>query len=83
MAASDQVKEIACLYSAKGTLPVYEICYAGKRIAFYLSRAGAPACIAGLEEIIAFANRAASLTCSRSGAIPAMPTLAEMKEGCV
>ena len=54
MAASDQVKEIACLYSANGTLPVYEICYAGKRIAFYLSRAGAPACIAGLEEIIAF-----------------------------
>ena len=36
-----------------------------------------------LEEIIAFANRAASLTCSRSGAIPAMPTLAELKEVCV
>ena len=36
-----------------------------------------------LEEIIAFANRAASLTCSRSGAIPAMPTLAELEEVCV
>jgi len=32
-----------------------------------------------LEEILAFANRAAALTCSRSGAIPAMPTLAEME----
>lgn len=32
-----------------------------------------------LEEILAFANRAASKTCSRSGAIPAMPTLAEVE----
>ena len=32
-----------------------------------------------LEDILAFANRAASLTCSRSGAIPAMPTLAEVE----
>ena len=32
-----------------------------------------------LEEILAFANRAASVTCSRSGAIPAMPTLAEIQ----
>ena len=31
-----------------------------------------------LEDILAFANRAASKTCSRSGAIPAMPTLAEL-----
>lgn len=31
-----------------------------------------------LEDILAFANRAAALTCSRSGAIPAMPTLAEV-----
>ncbi len=31
-----------------------------------------------LEEILRFANRAAALTCSRSGAIPAMPTLAEL-----
>ena len=32
-----------------------------------------------LEEILAFANRAAALTCSRSGAIPAMPALAEVE----
>lgn len=31
-----------------------------------------------LEEIVAFANRAAAKTCSRSGAIPAMPTLDEL-----
>ena len=34
---------------------------------------------AELEDILAFANRAAALTCSRSGAIPAMPTLAELE----
>lgn len=34
-----------------------------------------------LEDILAFANRAASKTCSRSGAIPAMPTLAELEAG--
>ena len=34
-----------------------------------------------LEEILAFANRAAALTCSRSGAIPAMPTAAELEGG--
>lgn len=33
-----------------------------------------------LEEILTFANRAASKTCSRSGAIPAMPTLAELED---
>ncbi len=32
-----------------------------------------------LEEIVAFANRAAAITCSRSGAIPAMPRLSEME----
>lgn len=36
-----------------------------------------------LKDILAFANRAASLTCSRSGAIPAMPTLAEVEKGGV
>ena len=36
---------------------------------------------AELREILAFANRAAAFTCSRSGAIPAMPTLAELEEG--
>ena len=32
-----------------------------------------------LERIVAFANKAASITTSRHGAIPAMPTLAEME----
>ena len=32
-----------------------------------------------LEEILSFANRAAALTCSRSGAIPAMPSLEELE----
>jgi len=32
-----------------------------------------------LEDILAFANRAASATCSRSGAIPAMPWLSELE----
>ena len=36
---------------------------------------------AELEDILAFANRAAAFTCSRSGAIPAMPTLAELEGG--
>ena len=35
--------------------------------------------VSELEDILAFANRAAALTCSRSGAIPAMPTLAELE----
>ena len=33
-----------------------------------------------LEEVLAFANKAASITTSRHGAIPAMPTLEEMGE---
>lgn len=33
-----------------------------------------------LEKVLAFANRAASITCSRSGAIPAMPILDELEE---
>ncbi|MGN0708287.1 MAG: carbohydrate kinase family protein, partial [Faecalibacterium sp.] len=32
-----------------------------------------------LEEILVFANKAASITTSRRGAIPAMPTLAEVE----
>jgi len=36
---------------------------------------------AELEDILAFANRAAAFTCSRSGAIPAMPTLTELEGG--
>lgn len=35
--------------------------------------------IAELRDILSFANRAAAITCSRSGAIPAMPTLAELR----
>lgn len=34
-----------------------------------------------LKEILDFANRAAAVTCSRRGAIPAMPTAAELMEG--
>ncbi len=34
---------------------------------------------AELKEILTFANRAAAFTCSRSGAIPAMPTLEEVE----
>ena len=33
---------------------------------------------AELEDILAFANRAAAFTCSRSGAIPAMPRLEDL-----
>ena len=33
-----------------------------------------------LRQILAFANRAAAKTCSRAGAIPAMPTLEELRE---
>ena len=36
---------------------------------------------AELEDILAFANRAAAVTCSRSGAIPAMPSLNELLDG--
>ena len=34
-----------------------------------------------LESCLAFANRAAALTCTRSGAIPAMPTKEEVENG--
>lgn len=44
---------ITHLYSANGILPIYKIHHKGKDIAFYLSRVGAPACVAGFEEIIA------------------------------
>lgn len=44
---------IADLYSANGIIHVYKINYEGKDIAFFLSRVGAPACVCGLEEIIA------------------------------
>lgn len=51
------VKIIANLYSANGTIPVYEIEYAGKKMGLFLSRVGAPACAAGLEEVIALGAR--------------------------
>ena len=35
--------------------------------------------VPALEGILAFANKAASITTSRHGAIPAMPTLEEME----
>ncbi len=45
--------EIARLYTANGSLPVYRVEYKGRKIALFVSRVGAPACVAGLEEIIA------------------------------
>lgn len=50
---NNPTKIIANLYSANGTLPVYQVEYANKKIGLFLSRVGAPACVAGLEEIIA------------------------------
>lgn len=50
---NNETKMIAKLYSANGTIPVYEIEYADKKMGLFLSRVGAPACVAGLEEIIA------------------------------
>lgn len=46
-----------------------------------LRRLDGPDCLTAdmLEEMLAFANKAASITTSRRGAIPAMPTLEEMK----
>ncbi|OUP80546.1 UNVERIFIED_ORG: phosphorylase [Lacrimispora saccharolytica] len=49
----DTTEKIAELYTANGMIPVYKIRYRGRDIAFYLSRVGAPACVAGFEEIIA------------------------------
>lgn len=49
----ERTEKIAELYTANGILPVYKIHYKDTDIAFYLSRVGAPACVAGFEEIIA------------------------------
>lgn len=46
-------EKIAELYTANGAIPVYKIRYKDTDIAFYLSRVGAPACVAGFEEIVA------------------------------
>lgn len=56
-AKKNHARKIAELYSANGALPVYEIEYAGRRMGFFLSRVGAPACVAGLEEVIAMGAR--------------------------
>lgn len=52
-AEKNGAKIIADLYSANGIIPVYEIKYGDKKMGLFLSRVGAPACAAGLEEIIA------------------------------
>ncbi len=49
----NDVKKIAELCSASGTLPVCQINYKNTAIAFYRSMPGAPACVACFEEIIA------------------------------
>ena len=46
-------EKIAELYTANGMTPVYKIRYKNTDIAFYLSRVGAPACVAGFEEVVA------------------------------
>ena len=50
---NNNTKIIANLYSANGILPVYEIKYNDVSVGVFLSRVGAPACVVGLEEIIA------------------------------
>ena len=45
---------IGQLYTANGTTPIYRAVYKGTPIGLYLSRVGAPACAAGIEEIIAY-----------------------------
>ena len=49
--------EIARFYTANGSLPVYQAEYKGNRIALFVSRVGAPACVAGLAEVIAMGAR--------------------------
>lgn len=46
-------EKIAELYTANGAIPVYKTKYKNTDIAFYLSRVGAPACVAGFEEVVA------------------------------
>ena len=56
-AAMDGVERIANLHTANGSNPIYKIRYGGQDIAFYLSLVGAPACVCGLEEVIAMGAR--------------------------
>lgn len=46
-------KEISLISNANGKIPVYEVDYKGIKIAFFMSRVGAPACVVSYEEIIA------------------------------
>ncbi|MDO4285833.1 MAG: nucleoside phosphorylase [Eubacteriales bacterium] len=52
-AGKQGARVIAELVSANGRLPIYEVDFRGRRVALFLSRVGAPACAAGLEEVIA------------------------------
>ena len=52
-ASLDNTVKIAELYTANGATPVYKIRYKDNDIAFYMSRVGAPACVAGFEEAAA------------------------------
>ena len=52
-ASLEHVQVIAHLYTANGVNPVYKIRYSGRDFAFYMSLVGAPACVCGLEEMIA------------------------------
>lgn len=47
-------REIICeICTANGNIPIYEVDYKNKKIALFVSRIGAPACVAGIEEVIA------------------------------
>ena len=52
-ASLNQTEVIASLGTANGSVPVYRLRHRGREIAFYLSLVGAPACVAGFEEIVA------------------------------
>ena len=56
-AAMEQTEAIAVLYTANGANPVYRITYGGREFGLYLSLVGAPACVCGLEEVIAMGAR--------------------------
>ena len=46
-------EEIGRVGGANGKAPVYAVTYQGKRIAFYESRVGEPACIGDYEDLLA------------------------------
>lgn len=52
-AKMDGVTQIGSLMNANAILPIYQIDYKGTPIAFCMARVGAPACIGGVEELIA------------------------------